>query len=328
MEKPKSKVGKIVIFIVAMLVAILIGVVITQTDEKALQRYSVTNNLAKGYGVIFETLKQCDLEVERICSKPNKLPSESCQLIVHLEDEEELEEWVENGGIVVEITYDKEYVPAIDIKLQGSGKWITVYGKDGLTNEALREDTQVAYELYSTLAEEAKGRTIYFNEYYLAGQQATNFKLWHVMPDFIKAMLIQLSIALAFYFGYKGKRFGKAMRLPEEEERTENEYVYAAAALYKKAGAWDLVVHNYYEVLVAHLRKLTRQEADFLTMWEKEALPDLKIAKEVNDSILQLAHLKQGEKCQLNKKQVQPIIEKITYLIKQVDQRREEYWKQ
>ena len=73
MEKPKSKVGKIVIFIVAMLVAILIGVVITQTDEKALQRYSVTNNLAKGYGVIFETLKQCDLEVERILLGVTKL---------------------------------------------------------------------------------------------------------------------------------------------------------------------------------------------------------------------------------------------------------------
>lgn len=328
MNKRKNKVGKILILIVVMLLAIVVGSIISHTKEEAWQRYSVTNHLGEGYGAIFETLKTLDLQVKRTYAKPSELPSEGCQVIVALEDESQLEAWVEAGGIVVDIAYEEEDTIPIIIETQGLGKWITIYGRESLTNKKLKEDTEIAYEVYKTLAQEAGERTIYFNEYYLSNQTVENFKLWHMMPDYVKAMAIQLGIALILYFCYKGKRFGKVMSLPEEEERTENEYVYAAADLYRKAGAWDLVVHNYYEVLLERLRRLTRQEGDFLSMWHQEALPDFKIAEEVNTYMLQLESLGQVEKCTLNKKQVQPIIEKITYLIKQVDQRREAYWKQ
>lgn len=105
--------------------------------------------------------------------------------------------------------------------------------------------------------------------FYITSETKT---LWDSLSMDQKFFCYQIILFLIAFFAYKGKRFGKPIPLYEEVERTENEYVYSAAALYKHAACWDLAAENYYK---SFLRLINKSHDNWLEYWEEEQLPDI-----------------------------------------------------
>lgn len=128
---------------------------------------------------------------------------------------------------------------------------------------------------------------------------------------------IQFLMVLAAYLYYRSKRFGKPVPLYEEVERTENEYLYSAASLYRASGAWDLMLDNYYK---SFLRTVNLRDEDWIGYWESEKLPSLDKAKEIYDFI-------HRDSTRAGTKEYIHAVSTLDRLKSILEKRRESYWK-
>lgn len=300
---------------------------ISSRAEKNLPSYTVNNKSRDGYSVFYETLKELGHPVERTMTPIQGQSFQTVQIVSEGGsfniNSNEIKEWVKEGGNIVYLTYkgvaffETASVPerkgAVTIYNFGEGK-IIVGDALALTNNALLKDKDKAYEIYKEIS--GLVRPIYFNEGYIYSQE-NKLSLWDYIPMDIKFIIYQLLLVLAAFFYYKGKRFGKPVPLYEEEERSENEYVYSAASLYRVGKCFDLMVENYYHSL---LRELKCTPKDFLSTWEKEELPYLNKAEKVFKFIDTGAYKKRSKECIR-------IISLIEQLRKIVIKRRDSYWK-
>lgn len=338
--------NEFMILMIVIPICIFLGVGIANRSEGTWSNYSINSTARNGYSIIYEALQRLGMDVKGANIPISQMDEEVCQILVESETFEEsdvLEEWVEAGGLLVYIEKDRE--TEVEVSYIGEGTWIQIGSSKQLTNWYLLEDTEVAYELYQALASYAEGKEIIFNEYYMHSKDAPN--LWDVTPIFLKVTLIELVLWMVLYFWHAGKRFGKVVNLVEEVERTENEYIYAVANLYKKANAWELTLSSYYRELMQKINALTRREENLVEAWEKEQLPDLEMAKKVNQYMEKLygARFHQltnrmdiersfesnpnlgSKRKKHNKKEVKQILSMMEHLMKTIDQRREQYWK-
>lgn len=131
-------------------------------------------------------------------------------------------------------------------------------------------------------------------------------------------IIFQLILVMMAYFYFKGKRFGKIIPLYEEVERSENEYLYSVAYLYKKAKCMDIILEIYYK---SFIRKIPMAwHDDWLKYWEEEGLASYSQAKKIY-------HLMNNQERNLNRKELISYINTIEKLKKVLDKRRDLYWK-
>lgn len=320
--KKASKSKDKVLLVVVILICILVGVGVANRKQGTWSSYSVNSTSINGYSIFYETMQRLGMKVKTSSVPMEQIDQEACQVIVASDEfniEEHLE-WMEQGGVLVYIEDHEAESIEINVSQMGSGMQIDVQGAALLANGMLASRTDDAYELYKVLEMYVANREIIFNEYYMHSTYEPTW--WDVMPAFVKFMVLQGGLCLILYFWYEGKRFGKAMDLVEEVERKENEYLLAVAKLYKKAGAWDLAVTSYYNELQRKLKLLTRQEGDFLVIWEKEKLPEQKLAKSISQYIKSMK-----QKGKQNHKEAKKVLSMMEYLMQVIEQRREEYWK-
>ena len=325
----KKKVNiDLILFILIIPLFLLLAFYITTRIEKKLPPYSVANKSRMGYSVFYEALKELNYPVERTLKQVDEYQTNSVQIIppggkfdINKDD---VKKWVEKGGILVYLTPETvdyiEYATSVkatgDIKLYTYNKGRIINADaDFMTNKTLLNDTSKAYELLKEISKLSYEK-LYFNESYLFSPASTK-SLWDTTPMGIKYIIYQMLIALGAFFYYKGKRFGKTIPLHAEVERSENEYLYSAASLYRQAKCLDLMVDNYYKNF---LKGFKNNEEDWLEYWEKEKLPSLHQAKKVYEFM-------KYKKTKPKAKEYIQIVTVIEYLNKILDKRRDSHWK-
>ncbi len=176
-------------------------------------------------------------------------------------------------------------------------------------------DVSKAYNLVKEL-DSTSYKKIYFNEYniFAPGQQKG---LWDYTPLGVKMIIYQLALVIIAFYYYKGKRFGKPIPLYEEVERSENEYVYNTASIYRQADCWDIMVESYYGSL---LKEMNSTHEHWLEYWERKSLPSLNNAKKVYNFM-------NNKKDKYNKNECMQIINIIEELKSILTKRRDSYWK-
>lgn len=290
--------------------------------------YSIINKSKNGLSIFYETLGELNLAAERSMRELTSENMDTLQIAAEGGgfdvNSEDVKDWVEGGGTLVYLgageLYDLDYKAAAEDKhgmrffKYGRGKVIAA-NAENLTNLRLIKDTEYAYRLYEVIFEYGD-RDIYFNEAHLYSDKGGN-SLWYAIPAEIKFVIYQLLLALAAFIYYRGKAFGKPIPLYEEVERSENEYLYSAAALYRAAGAWDIMLSNYYR---SFLNVIPTEEENWLEYWEREKLPSLDKAKEVYDFINRKGR---GAKA----KEYIRVAKALERLMKILEKRREVYWK-
>lgn len=344
-RKQSSLVKGILLLGIVIIIVIIINAGLQKKKENTAVYYSIRNNSTQGWSALYTTLKRTGLNVKEGFAPLSALKHEDC--IIMLEDdaitEEEMRSWAKAGGMLVWIRepetlpQDSEYVVVEPV---GEGMLVYVNNSRLLTNGSLKNATECAYELYKTLNQYAQHKQIIFNEYYLYGQDHRSPTLWQITPDYIKGILIQLLIGGILLIICSAKRLGKAKCLVTEVERQENEYLYSVSNIYRKSQAWDLVLVSFYEKLLHTLRQLNSSEDSLIEIWKEEKLPNLEMAQqvmaymapiltrnEIDSSVDFKETMHRDRRLKLKKKDALKIIEKLFYLMKIVNKRREEYWR-
>lgn len=325
----KKRVSRdLVIFIILIPILLWLAFEVQSGLGNQLPKYSVINRSKYGLSVFYESLKELKYPVDR---NLKVLTSEDVGTVQIAAagggfdvNDMEVRNWVGDGGTLIYLT-DEEYPNigyAVTPEVKGSllvyryPKGTLVVAKaDDLTNIKLTKDRHNAYELLEII-DEYRDRGIYFNEAHLyTDTQSTS--LWEALPGEYKYIVYQLLIVLMLYFYYKSKRFGKPLPLYEEVERTENEYLYSAASLYRASGAWDLMLDNYYK---SFLKTIKSSDEDWLEYWKGEKLPALDKAREVYEFI----HRKGAR---AGKKEYIQAVGTLDKLKSIFEKRRESYWK-
>jgi hypothetical protein len=325
----KKKVSKeLIALLILVLVVLWIAFFISSRMDNKLPKYSVSNKAANGYSVFYEALKELDYPVGKTVKPINEHKNMDMQIVVQNDNfdinNNEIKKWVEEGGNIIYLATKDFYPTEYDVIPQEKGK-ISIYkyhegsilvsDPENITNITLTEDTENAYNLLSEISNYSFEK-IYFNETYIFVN--TNKKsLWDYIPIELKYILYQMILAIAAFYYYKGKRFGKTIPLHEEVERTENEYLYSAASLYKQAKCWDIMMENYYKNF---LKNLNCSEENWLSYWKKEDLPHLNKAKRVYKL------LEENNKNYSEKKYIE-IIKNLEELNNVLKKRREIHWK-
>lgn len=290
--------------------------------------YSVENKSQTGYSVFFESLKELNLPVDRTLNSVKNYDNGSIQIAAQGGNFDvngsEIKNWVNDGGILVYLTTENSLLTEYDRspKVKGNFK-IYKYNKGSIislnanyvTNKTLTKDTSKAYALLKEINSH-NYKKIYFNEAHLFAS-ADKKSLWDSIPMEIKYIIYQFIIVLCAFLYYKGKRFGKIMPLYDEEERSENEYLYSAASLYRQAKCLDIMAENYYK---SFLKQINYSNDDWLEYWEREKLPQASKAKKVYE-FMNNGKLKLKAKEYI---QIVNIIEQLTNILKR---RRDLYWK-
>lgn len=325
----KKKVSRdLIIFIILIPVFLWSAFQISSRLGGNLPKYSVLNKSKTGLSVFYDTLGSLKYPIGRSLKALTLENEAAVQIAAQGGDfdvnDEEVKAWVEGGGILIYLANEKypniKYLGTLDIK--GSlmqykfsrGMLIVAYAEN-LTNVKLTKDTKYAYELFQVIHDH-KDRKIYFNEAHLYSASGSK-SLWDAIPVELKYIIYQLLFVIAAYIYYRGKGFGKPVPLYEEVERGENEYLYSAAVLYKAAGAWDIMLDNYYK---SFLNKINSSNEDWLEYWEREKLPSIDKAKEVYDFI-------NGNKGRVKTKEYIHMVSLLERLSQIFEKRRETYWK-
>ncbi|MCM8710299.1 hypothetical protein M2651_04570 [Clostridium sp. SYSU_GA19001] len=323
----KKKLSRDLILFIILIPLFLIGAFyLSSRVENNLPSYIVDNKGRFGYSIFFQTLKELKHPVDKTTAQVPSQDINSVQIVAETggfnANSEEVEAWIKNGGTLVYLTpvniqflaYGEvpEIKGSLKIYNHGKGKIIGA-DIDSITNKTLALRKDKAYELYSEIT--VLNKKIYFNESHMYVQKVQN-TLWDFIPVQIKFIIYQLIFVLTAVIYYKSKRFGKPIPFYEETERTENEYLYSAAALYKQAECWDLMFDIYYKSL---LKELNCSKEDFLKYWDREKLPSLKKAEKVYE----FAKKNNSKK---SSKEYMHIISTIESLRKILSKRRELYW--
>lgn len=325
----KKRVSRdLIIFIILIPIFLWVAFQLSSSMDNRLPSYSVINKSKMGLSVFYETLKELNYPVERSLKTLNTENVGTVQIAAMGGEFDvndiKVRNWIRDGGTLVYLANEKypnigyavtpEIIGNISLYNYPNGILI-VANVDNLTNEALVKDTQYAYELLEVIhTYSSKG--IYFNEAHLYPNSSSK-SLWEAIPVEYKYIIYQILIVLAACMYYKGKRFGKPIPFYEEVERTENEYLYSAASLYRAVGAWDLMLENYYNNF---LKTINCREEDWLEYWKNEKLPDLGKAKRVNAFI-------NGKKAKRKAKEYIQVVSTLEQLKKTFEKRREAYWK-
>ena len=286
----KKKADRDLIILIILIPIFLLGAFfISSRAGNMLPAYSVMNKSYTGYSMFLEALKELDYPVSRALTPINEADTDTIQMVVENKNfdvnREENIAWVEDGGTLIYLISDgmqpiltdvtPETTESFSIYRYGGGRIIEMEAAN-LTNRALIKDTGSAYALVEEF-NRLPAYEIAFNESYM--YSALDQKsLWSQTPLEIKFIIYHLIIVLAAWFYFKGKRFGKAVPLYEESERSENEYLYSVASLYRHAGCHDLILEDYYRHFLWEL-KCTHD--NWLEYWERENYPDLNLAREV-----------------------------------------------
>ncbi|MBU3144265.1 DUF4350 domain-containing protein [Clostridium sp. CF012] len=327
----KKKTNKdLILFILIVPVFLFLAFYISYRMEKSQPSYSVVNKSKMGYSVFYEALKQLDYPVEKALVTLNEYQNNSIQIIPpggkFNINNQEVKQWVEKGGILIYLTPESEpnigYAAPVETKgnikqyIYHKGRIINV-DADFMTNKTLIKDTTPAYELLKEISKLSYEK-IYFNESYLFSAASTK-SLWDAAPIEIKYIMYQIIIALAAFFYYKGKGFGKNIPLYEEVERSENEYLYSAASVYRQAKCYDLIVDNYYKNFLKGFAGVGSSE-DWLEYWEKEKIPSLNQARSVYEFM-------KYKKNKIRPKEYIKIVTMIEHLNNILDKRSDTNWK-
>lgn len=323
----KSKISSDIIILIILIPVFLYMAFFFSSRANMLPKYSVINKSSNGCSVFFEALKELKMPVERTVKPVESIETNSVQILVQGGEldinGEEIKDWVDKGGTVVYLTEDNIPVVGYGLlpKIKGN---ISVYNHEKgkiieveasyFTNKTLTENTSDAYKLLEEL-DNYNFNKIYFNEAYLYSGQ--NNSLWDYVPVEVKFIIYQLVLTLFALFYFKGKHFGKLIPLYEELERSENEYLYSAASLYRQAKCWDLMLDNYYKEF---LSILNCHEHNWLEYWKKEELPSYKKAERLYEFI-------NSSKNKIKPKEYLQIVTIIEQLNRILIIRREQYWK-
>ncbi|MFW6282051.1 MAG: hypothetical protein ACOC1O_04585, partial [bacterium] len=283
MKKHKS----FIIFIIIVPIILYGAFFITERWGTRYPSSSVLNKSYTGCSIFFEVLKELEYPVGRTEKPIESYPKNVVQIKVvntyggiGINETDDADKWIENGGILVYLIPGNIFFNLDDLAVEKTGMVDVYKFGDGhiitadlnyFTNSGLIDNQANAYSLLEIL-DEFEFSKIYFNEANLFAALSKH-TLWDTIPLEIKFILYQILISLMAYFYYKGKRFGKPLPYYEEEERLENEYLYSAAALYREAGCWDLMIENYYKDF---LKELGQSEDEWLKFWKRECFPSQK----------------------------------------------------
>lgn len=280
---------ELLIFIILIPIFLWVAFYISSRVENNLPAYSVLNKSGSGFSVFYEALSELKYPVSKEMQAVEKSGKDNVQVIAQggsfLVDSDEIKEWVGNGGVLIYLAYENIIPLGYGTIDRNNGK-LTIYKyQDGkvieakasqFTNRVLSKDTSTAYALVEELSN-LKYTRLYFNEYYMYSE-ANKQTLWSIIPIEIKLIFYQFLLAIAVFFFYKGKRFGRPLPLYEEVERSENEYLHSVAALYRQAKCYDLILDNYYKNFLSELKS---PDEDWIDYWEREKLDKLEKAREV-----------------------------------------------
>jgi len=282
--KIKGDLAKLVIVVVIFLIC---AFYISTTMQGNIP--TVLNNSNGGLSVFYKTLRELNFPVERTLKPISEANTEDIQIVAENNNfninSAGVKAWLDKGGILVYLSSDNlplmgfGFIPEIkgNIKIYQVNKGMIIVDQTSyITNKTLLSKTDDAYELLNEIASQTY-RNISFSEGYLFSKMESK-SLWDFIPIEVKFIIYQFMLIGIAFFYYKGKRFGKAIPLYDEVERTENEYLYSTASLYSLVGCWDLVLGNYYKSL---LKEIRYSGEDWIEYWERENLPALSKAKTV-----------------------------------------------
>ncbi len=308
--------------------------------------HSVLNKGSKGVSVMYEAMEELGYSVEMTLEKIENKDSNTVQIILTSENntsfninDKAVRKWVGKGGKLILLSDKWEFIEADYGKKtdafyslkdkQGSeyhyGKGNFIIGDSELiTNKALARDTEGAYWLLKKI-EEWGTSGIEFNEFYQYLDPRER-SLWRDIPRGIKFTIYQILLLIIAIIFLKGRRFGKPIPLYDEVERTENEYIYSVASLYRQAKCWELALDNLYNDFLLECESMFGKSEyireKWIVFWEEERLPRLNKAKELYSFISN-----ESSKKNINSKKY---LQQITYmdqLKKILIKRREGRWK-
>ncbi|MDP4178563.1 MAG: DUF4350 domain-containing protein [Bacillota bacterium] len=325
----KSKLNiEIILLIIVSIIFLIIAVNISSRMNGQLPSYSIENKSNYGGSIFYEAMKKLGYPVEKSLKPIYSEDTSAVQIVIQdgrLDiNDEKIKSWIGKGGKLVILMPDySDDIPYGTIKENDTANNITIYeynkgfvitakSKD-IANITLTKDTKNAFQLVTKISKYS-AKKIYFNENNLYAQ---NSSLWDYIPYSIKIIIYQVIIVLIAYFSFKGKRFGKIEVYAEEEERIENEYLYSAAALFRQAKCWNLMIENYYNSFLKIIRSSDNNWIDF---WENEKLPNLNKAKKVYKFI-------HDNNKKVNSKEYFEMIKILDELIMIAKNRRDIYWK-
>ncbi len=290
--------------------------------------YSVESKEETGYSVFYEALKEFKCPVERTLKPVKNYDNSNIQIVAQGGNFDvngsEIKKWVSDGGTLIYLTKEDGLLTEYNSKPEANGSFniykyhkgsIVTLNADYLTNKILTKDTSKAYELLKEINNH-NYKKIYFNESHLF-TSVDKESLWEHVPMEIKYIIYQFIIVLVAFLYYKGKRFGKIMPLYDEEERSENEYLYSAAALYRQAKCWDIMAGNYYK---SFLKQINYSSDDWLEYWKEEKLPQANKAKKVYEFM-------NNKKSNISVKEYIQIVNILEQLTNTLKKRRDLYWK-
>ncbi|MBL4936553.1 DUF4350 domain-containing protein [Clostridium sp. YIM B02515] len=323
-----KKYRELIIFIILIPVFLLAAFFVSSRMENQLPAYSVINKSSLGSSVFYEAMKKLNMPVERVLKPVEEQDYSTIQIVVPGGkfdiNSPSIKSWVNKGGVLVRLAAGNIHMVDYGVNPDIRGN-ITVYnyGKGAvitsdaayITNKALLENTSNAYSLLSEVSN-FNNRKIYFNETNLF-QAAVKVSLWDFIPLWGRFLIFQFVLCLAAFFYYKGKRFGRPIALYEEVERSENEYLFSASALYRQAKSYDLIAESYYKNLLYQIR---HTHENWLEYWEREELPALNKAKQAYEFM-------NTSKVKRKPKEYIQIITTIEQLNRILKKRRDSYWK-
>lgn len=296
--------------------------------EDKLPDYSVINKSRNGYSILYESLSKLNSPVERTLEAVEKHETDAIQLVPGSGyfdiNSDKIKDWIEKGGTLVYLTPGNRHNISYGIEGEKEGS-VTLYhyGKgvlmaaDGalFTNRSLAEGTSNAYWVLKEIYRQGN-KKIFFNETHLFAVPEKS-TLWDFVPVEVRYILYQLAIIIAAFFYYKGKRFGKAVPFYEEAERSENEYLYSAANLYRAANSFDIMLESFYG---SFLKDIDSFNESWLEYWETQNLPSFDKAKKVYEFM-------NNRKEKLSTKEYIEMITTIDQLRSILKKRREGHWK-
>lgn len=309
--------------------------------------YSVLNKGSKGTSVLYEAMKKLDYPVKLVLEKIENKNFSKIQIVVGSQsssnfdiNDEKIRDWIMEGGKLIflsdqweliEVDYGEKKDAFYSLNDKKGSEFYYKNGKfilgdsDLISNKTLTKDTEGAYWILETI-DEWGYEAIEFNEFYQYLDPRKR-SLWSDIPKGIKFIIYQIAFLIVAIIFYKGRRFGKPIPLYEEVERTENEYVYSVASLYRQARCWELVLENFYNDFLFEFEKMfgkdkhTREE--WIVIWEKEKLPKLNRAKDLHTFVNNELSHKENRRAKKYLEQISCIEQLKKILLK----RRADSWK-
>jgi len=332
--------GKKEIICIIILVPLFLFISLNFTDKGKnwTANYTVLNKGDKGFSGIYKTLKKLKYPVKLEIKNLKNEEKDSLQIIVQSRnfdiESEQVKDWIYSGGKLLclkasdndkNIFYGQTIKQKEDIftTVQYGEGYIILANGDSFTNGALLKSTDNAYSILEEV-DRLGYKELCFNEFYIYSGNETSW--WGNMPIAFKVIIYQLIFFIVAIIFARGKRFGKIVPLYEETERTENEYIYSVASIYKQGKCWDVIIESYYEEFIGEFRKgYSRLEEinkeNWHKYWEKEQLPSSNKAKKLQEFMI-------DKNKKVKAKEYIQMVQTIEQLKKTLKKRRENHWKE